>query len=120
MHTRGTTWACGLLTLTLAAGIAACGIADHFTGEGDNKQVRASGVPADATVLQIWDTGVTLNNDPVVGFLLDVHPAGQTAFQAKTKQVVSRLAVPRVQPGATLRVFYDPKDTTRVAIDRIP
>jgi hypothetical protein len=109
--------------LLLAAGAVAgagCGIVDHYTGEKENRQIRASGVPAEATVVQIWDTGVTVNDDPVVGFLLDVKPESGAAFQAKTKALVSRLAVPRVQPGARLRVFYDPKDTTRVAIDRIP
>jgi hypothetical protein len=99
-----------------------CAIADRFTGEREAKQIRAVGVPADATIVKIWDTGVTVNNDPVVGFLLEVHPdgPGQAPFQAKTKALVSRLAVPRVQPGAHLRVSFDPKDTTRVAVDRIP
>jgi hypothetical protein len=108
------------LVIALAASAMGCGIADHFTGEKEARQIRASGVPADATVVQIWDTGVTVNENPVVGFLLDVRPEGQAAFQAKTKALVSRLAVPRIQPGARLRVFFDPKDTTRVAIDRIP
>jgi hypothetical protein len=104
----------------LSVGASACAIADRFTGEKEARQIRAIGVPAEATIVQIWDTGVTVNNDPVVGFLLDVHPDSQAVFQAKTKALVSRLAVPRVQPGARLRVFFDPKDTTRVAVDRIP
>lgn len=103
----------------VAASVSACGIADRFTGEREAKKIRAIGVPAEATIVKIWDTGVTVNQNPVVGFLLDVHPDGQAAFQAKTKALVSRLAVPRVQPGARLRVFFDPKDTTRVAIDRV-
>ncbi len=116
-HTRGVV-AIGLL-VAAAASISACSIADHFTGEAEAKKIRAVGVPADATIVQIWDTGVTVNMDPVVGFLVEVHPDGQVAFQAKTKALVSRLAVPRVQPGARLRVYYDPKDTSRVAVDRI-
>src|SRR5262245_26189422 len=109
--------ACALAVVSVSA--AGCGLADRFTGERENRQIRATGVPAEATVTQIWDTGVTVNNDPVVGFLLNVQPADGPAFQAKTRNLVSRLAVPRVQPGAHLRVFYDPKDTARVAIDRI-
>jgi hypothetical protein len=116
-RTRGAV-AIGML-VAAAASISGCSITDHFTGEGEAKKIRAVGVPADATVVQIWDTGVTVNKDPVVGFLVEVHPDGQAAFQAKTKALVSRLAVPRVQPGARLRVYYDPKDTTRVAVDRI-
>jgi len=116
----GTPRLAAVLALLLATGAVGCGIADRLTGEKDAKQIRAIGVPAEATIVQIWDTGVTVNENPVVGFLLDVHPENQAAFQAKTKALVSRLAVPRVQPGARLRVFFDPKDTTRVAVDRIP
>lgn len=104
----------------VAAGTSGCAIKDHFTGEGEAKKIRALGVPAEATVLRIWDTGVTVNEDPVVGFLLDVKPANQPSFQAETKSLISRLAVPRVQPGARLSVMYDPKDPRRVALDPIP
>jgi hypothetical protein len=101
-------------------GLAGCGIKDRFTGEAEAKKIRAVGMPAEATVVRIWDTGVTVNNDPVVGFLLDVTPEGRPSFQAESKALVSRLAVPRVQPGARLKVTYDPNNTTRVAVDRIP
>jgi hypothetical protein len=96
-----------------------CAIRDRMTGETAAKHIRAIGKPAAATVVQIWDTGVTVNNDPVVGFLLDVKPEGQPPFQAKTKALISRLAVPRIQPGAELRVMYDPNDRTQVALDPI-
>lgn len=105
------------IALGLALALPACGIKDHFTGESTAKKIRAVGLPAPAVVVQIWDTGVTVNDDPVVGFLLAVQPAGAPAFEARTKALVSRLDVPRVQPGALLRVMYDPKDTSRVAID---
>jgi hypothetical protein len=106
--------------VSLALALSACAIRDRFTGEATAREIRAVGVPAEATVVQIWDTGVTVNNDPVVGFVLDVKPAdGRSPFQAKARALVSRLDVPRVQPGATLRVMFDPKDTTRVAIDPI-
>lgn len=104
----------------LALVLAGCAIRDRFTGEATAREIRAVGLPADAVVVEIWDTGVTVNNDPVVGFVLDVTPAdGRPAFQAKTRALVSRLAVPRVQPGARLRVMFDPKDPSRVALDRI-
>ncbi len=31
------------------------------------------GMPAQATILRIWDTGTTINDNPVVGFLLEVR-----------------------------------------------
>jgi hypothetical protein len=111
--------ACTAMVLGVALYTMGCMLADHFTGEGEAKQVRAVGVPAEATVVQIWDTGVTVNKDPVVGFLLEVHPENEAPFQAKTKARVSRLAIPRVQPGARLHVMFDPKDTSRVALDPV-
>ena len=109
-------WVLAVLALLALTG---CAIRDRMTGETEARRIRAVGVAAPATVVQIWDTGVTVNDDPVVGFLLDVKPEGQAPFQAKTKALVSRLAVPRVQPGAQLKVMYDPKDTTRVALDPV-
>jgi hypothetical protein len=108
----------GVVVVSLS--LAGCAIADRFSGEREAKQIRAVGLPAEATVVQIWDTGVTINDDPVVGFLLDVRPPGREGFQARTKARISRLAVPRIQPGARLRITYDPKDTSRVALDPLP
>lgn len=108
------------LATSVALVLSGCAIRDRFTGEATAREIRAVGQPGEATVVQIWDTGVTVNDDPVVGFLLDVKPAdGRPGFQAKTRALVSRLAVPRVQPGATLRVMFDPKDTSRVAIEPV-
>ena len=76
--------------------------------------VFAKGVDAvlrDAGVEQAILVGHSMGT-PVVRQYYRLYPA-------KTKALVSRLAVPRVQPGARLRVYYDPKDTTRVAVDRI-
>jgi hypothetical protein len=119
---RRIAFAAMLIAPLLAAGVSAagCAIRDRFTGEVEAKKIRAVGQPAEATVLRIWDTGVTVNDDPVVGFLLEVKPSGQPSFQAESKALVSRLAVPRVQPGAKLTVMFDPKDTRRVALDAIP
>jgi hypothetical protein len=108
-----------LLTAALASTAGGCALRDRMTGEAAAKHIRAIGKPAAATVVQIWDTGVTVNDDPVVGFVLDVKPEGQPAFQAKTKALISRLAIPRIQPGAELRVMYDPNDHAQVALDPI-
>lgn len=90
---------------------------DHMTGEDRAKEIRPSGQSAMARVVRIWDTGMTLNGNPVVGFRLEVRPEGAEPFEAETKAVVGRLDVPQVQPGALLPVKYDPNDHTRVALD---
>ncbi|MBU0494827.1 MAG: SHOCT domain-containing protein [Chloroflexi bacterium] len=78
-----------------------------------------SGEPAGATILKLWDTGTTLNNDPQVGMLLEVRPPGRSPFQAEVKTFVSRLQTAMIQPGMAVQVRYDPNDTSRVAIESL-
>jgi len=90
---------------------------DTYTGEGDNKPIRESGVPASGEVLEIWDTGVRLNDNPVVGFRLLVTLADGTSYEAETKNVVSVVHIPQVQPGAVLPVKVDRDNRDLVALD---
>jgi hypothetical protein len=90
---------------------------DSFTGENVARDVRANGLPATATVLQIWETGVRVNDNPVVGFLLEVHAEGLEPYKAETKALISILLIPQIQPGAVLKVKYDPRNPQRVALD---
>jgi hypothetical protein len=73
-----------------------------------NRTVRSEGLPARAKILKIWDTGTTINQNPVVGMLLEVHPPGGATFEAETEQLISRLQIPAIQPGMELEVKYDP------------
>ena len=61
------------------------------------------GLPADATVLKVWDTGTTINDDPQLGLLLEVRPAGDPPFQAESKSVISRLVAGEMRPGPWCR-----------------
>ena len=88
---------------------------DSFTGNDEAREIRAVGVPAEARVLKIWETGVRVNDNPVVGFLLEVHPDGMPPYEAETKALISILDIPRIQPGATFVVVYDPENPQRVA-----
>lgn len=106
-----------LLWIVLVAALAGCAIMDHYTGGDVAREIRATGIPATAKVLRIWETGVTINNNPVVGFLLEVYAEGLEPYEAETRALVSILAIPRIQPGAMLQVKYDPKDPSRVALD---
>jgi len=74
-----------------------------------NRSVRARGRPASATVLRVWDTGTTINDDPLVRLSLQVHPPDQPSFQAEAECIISRLQIPQIQPGAVVQVKYDPR-----------
>ena len=97
--------------------LGACSIVGGITGENQAREIRSIGESAQAKVLRIWDTGITVNENPVVGFLLEVYPVGQPAYQAETKGIISRLDIPQIQPGAMLPVKFDPANPRRVALD---
>jgi hypothetical protein len=88
-----------------------------MSGISDAKVLQKTGEPAEATILQIWDTGMTVNDDPVIRFLLEVHPTGKPDYQAETKLRISRLAISRFQPGAVVPVRIDPRHPKHVALD---
>jgi uncharacterized protein DUF3592 len=106
-----------LLMLLLCAGLSGCFIANKTAGLSQAKELQKTGRPAEALILEISDTGWTLNDDPVVAFLLEVHPDGKQSYQARTKIVISRVHIPQFQPGATVPVRIDPKEPKRVSLD---
>ncbi|MCI0397076.1 MAG: hypothetical protein L0332_03840 [Chloroflexi bacterium] len=73
-------------------------------------------VLAQATILNMWDTGVTLNDNPQVGMLLEVHPTDRPAYQVQTKAVISRFRLLQYQVGAVVPVKYDPTDPSKVIL----
>jgi hypothetical protein len=104
-----------MLLVSVTAG--GCALADRMSGVSDAKALQKTGEPAEATILKIWDTGMTVNDDPVVRFLLEVHPSGKPGYQAETKLRISRLAISRFQPGAMVPVRIDPHHPKHVALD---
>jgi hypothetical protein len=104
-----------MLLVSVTAG--GCALANRMSGVSDAKALQETGEPAEATILEIWDTGMTVNDDPVVRFLLEVHPAGKPGYQAETKLRISRLAISRFQPGAVVPVRIDPGHPKHVALD---
>ncbi len=81
-----------------------------------NRQLLATGESAQATIVYLWDTGTTVNDNPLVGLLLQVQPAGRPAYQVQTTHLISRLQIPQFQPGRMLAVKIDPQNPQKVAI----
>lgn len=103
------------LVFALALG---CGTVDRFTGVSASRELQSTGVAADAEILSLWDTGITVNQDPVIGLKVRVQPRDGAPYEATIeKSLVSRLDVPRFQPGRTIPVRFDPRNPSRVAVD---
>ena len=104
-----------LVVMLLLAG-SGCALVDHMSGEDEARRIRADGIPAKARVVAIRDTGVTVNDNPVVGFDLEVQLDSGEAYRASTRALISRLHIPLIQAGAVLPVAIDPLDRSKVAL----
>ena len=78
-----------------------------------------NGVTASARVLQVRDTGVSVNDNPQVALLVEVMPRDGSPFQAEVKTLVSRLNAALVQPGIEAVVVYDPQKPTRIQVSNL-
>ena len=78
-----------------------------------NRAVLKNGLLAVAEIIDISDTGTTINNNPVVRFHLKVQGVDGLPFEAETEKLVSRLSIPQV--GTKVQVKYDP-ETYEVAL----
>jgi hypothetical protein len=81
--------------------------------------IMKNGKDAEATIIETWDTGVTVNNSPQIGMLVEVRQPGRPPYQTKTKSVVSRLQVQYYQPGMVLGVKVHPTKPNKIAITSI-
>lgn len=81
-----------------------------FPGEIKN------GVNTRATILNVWDTGTTLNDNPQIGLLLELYSPEGRMLQVKAKTIISRLNAALVQPGVEAEVRYDPNNLKRVRV----
>jgi hypothetical protein len=71
-------------------------------------QLVYAGRRAPATIVEVQETGKTLNMNPRVGLRLRVEPDDAPPFVAERELFVSRLRIP--QRGETVEIFYDPGD----------
>ena len=89
----------------------------EMTGQGAG--VARSGIdprPGTATVVAVTDTGMLVNADPVVMLDLSVTVDGHDAYAVRIRQIVGKLYVARLQPGATFPVVVDAQDPYQVTI----
>jgi len=76
--------------------------------------VAQYGHGASAEVLEVADTGATINMNPVVQLKLTVTPAAGGAFETTARTMVSRIAVPR--KGDKINIKYNPADPTQIYV----
>jgi hypothetical protein len=106
------------LMLLVAMTSFGCTMIDRMSGVSEARRLQESGEPATARIVEVWDTGMTVNDDPVIGLRLEVNRADGSVYTATiAKSLVSRIHIPQFQPGSTVPVRIDPQDSANVALD---
>lgn len=106
----------GSIAFFFAIGIILPGVFLRGLYPNANKIMINGGIKAQAKVLALQETGTTINTIYyVVRVTVEVHPVGQTAFQANFEAPISRLNLPRI--GDEIAVIFDPNDHTKITID---
>jgi hypothetical protein len=102
------------LRATLRDGLATM---NDATAQGQLAQhLAVNGIPGQAVITTIRDTGTTINDNPLVELGLDVTVEGRRPYAVTQRQVISRLFVANFQPGTTVPVRVDPADPEAVLV----
>lgn len=111
----------GALLAFLAVGVGALyafsTLRGFFRVMWKEANILKHGVPAEATVLQMKDTGWRINKRPLFETLLEVRQPDRPPYQVKVmKRLVSMQGAWMLDVGMRLDVKVDPKDPQSVAI----
>lgn len=84
-----------------------------------NRRVLRNGRTGEGRILSVAQTGVYINNNPMMRITLEVTPSDGRPFEAETERLINIAQIPQFQPGAVVPVRYDP-NTQEVAIGEAP
>ncbi len=80
-------------------------------------RLQKTGLPGKARILEVKDTGVTINNNPQVKLVLEVKNNFGQKYTTECRVLVSRINPGAYVPGMELPVKIDPKNEMNVALD---
>jgi hypothetical protein len=83
----------------------------------EDPDVQVGGLSGRATIVSLREGGPYVNQRPTIAMELDVELPGRERYRAQAKQVVGRLVIGRMQPGATIPVRVDPEDPAKIVVD---
>ena len=80
-------------------------------------RLQKTGLSGTARILEVKDTGVTINNNPQVKLMLEVKNSFGQKYNAQCRMLVSRINPNAFMPGMEVPVKIDPKNEQNVVID---
>ena len=80
-------------------------------------RLQKTGIPGKARILEVKDTGVTINNNPQVKLILEVKNSFGQKYTTQCRVLVSRINPAAYMPGMEVPVKIDPKNEMNVVLD---
>ncbi|MGQ0737566.1 MAG: hypothetical protein ACT4OJ_00755 [Bacteroidota bacterium] len=80
-------------------------------------RLQKTGLPGKAIILEVRDTGVTINNNPQVKLVLEVKNSFGQKYNTQCRVLVSRINPGAYMPGMEVPVKIDPKNELNVVLD---
>ncbi|MBW2093729.1 MAG: SHOCT domain-containing protein [Deltaproteobacteria bacterium] len=84
------------------------------------KRLYATGRDAEAVILEVHDTDFATKRYTELELLLEVRPENENAFRVRTRKMISQSHTSLFQPGAKLKVKYDPAHPEQIALVSSP
>lgn len=81
------------------------------------KRLQKTGLSGKAKILEVRDTGITINNNPQVKLILEVKNNFGTKYTTESRVLVSRINPGAYVPGMEIPVKIDPKNEMNVVVD---
>ena len=101
---------CVSLLCGLVITVAAIAIPFYIMRNNQKKMQNlvATGIQGEATILQLEDTGMRINDNPRIAVVLEVRLPGYPPYQVRKTMTVPMIRMSQVQVGAVVVVMADP------------
>jgi hypothetical protein len=83
----------------------------------DVGRVEQTGLPGQATIVGMTQTGMYLNENPQIDLQMQVTVPSKGTYEAHHKSFIPLMLLGRLQQGATFPVKVDPQDPQNIVID---
>lgn len=83
----------------------------------NTSRLQKTGIPGAAKILEVTDTGITINNNPQVKLILEVKNSFGQKYTTQCRVLVSRINPNAYMPGMEIPVKIDPNNEMNVVID---
>ncbi len=113
---RAAMYLTGTILGTLGIGLVVGGSMARSRADAADR-IDTGGLPGEATVTGLTQTGMSLNDNPQVKLDLSVSLPGMQPYDASRKEFVPLILLPQVQVGSVLPVHVDRNDPAKVIID---